>query len=81
MALNLNEIFLCTIVDIGLKKVKLGIDEIGEENSAALDSWQLLKEKPPDAEQGVPSFTRKVAKDDLHMNRGDCLGSTSPSKL
>lgn len=69
-ALNLKETFPCLIVDVGLKKVKLGIDGIKEELSAALNSWKLLKENPPAAEQGVSS-TWKGEKDDLHVNASD----------
>ena len=79
VALNLNEIFPCTRVDVGLKKVKLGIDEIGEENSAVLESWQLLNEKPPDSEQGVSLSSKKEAKDDLQVNAGDCFNFPSPT--
>lgn len=73
-ALNPNAALPCSTAELGLKKVKLGIDGIGEEKSTALDSQQLLKEKPPHPEQGVLSSTRKVENDDLQVNAGDCSG-------
>ena len=76
-ALNLKETCPRAIVDVALKKVKLGIDGIKEIHSAALDSRKLLKENPPDAVQGVSSSTWKEEKDDLHVNAGDCHGCPS----
>lgn len=79
LVVNLNDISPCATEELGLKKVKLGIDGTGEENSAAFGSQQLLKEKPPVAGQRLLLPTRKVEKDDLHVNAGDCHSSTSPA--
>lgn len=73
-----NEAFPCSTAEIGLKKEKLGIEGIGEEKSATLDLQQLLKEKPPYPEQGVPSSARKAENDDLQVNAGDCSSWPSP---
>lgn len=70
--LNPKERFPCSTAELGLKKVKLGIDGIGDEKSGVVDSQQLLKEKPPYPEQGVVSSTTKVENDDLQVNAGDC---------
>ena len=55
-----------SIAILGLKKVKLSIDE---SSIAPYSSW-LLKEKPSDAERGVLSLTRKEENDDVNV--GDC---------
>jgi hypothetical protein len=57
---------------IGLKKVKLSIDKMGDENSVAPGSSWLLKEKPPDAEQGVLSLTKKEENDDVGVGECPC---------
>lgn len=38
LAINLDGMFPCSAAELGLKKVKLGIDGTGEEKLAALDS-------------------------------------------
>ena len=77
MVFGSNESFDCSTAELGLRKVKLGIEGTGDENSGWLDSWQLPKEKPSGTEQGVPLSTRKEENDDLHVNAGEFLVSPS----
>ncbi|KAK3003615.1 hypothetical protein RJ639_019737 [Escallonia herrerae] len=57
----------CSVAELGLKKVKLGMDGTGDKNSGASDSQQLLKEKHPGTTQGVLCPTRKEENDELHV--------------
>ena len=72
MALVPNEKSPLSTSVIGLKKVKLSIDEMGDENSVTPGSSLLLKEKPPDAEQGVLSLTWKEENDDVGVGECPC---------
>lgn len=72
MALVSNEKSPLSTSVIGLKKVKLSIDKMGDENSLEPGSSWLLKEKPPDAEQGVLLLTRKEENDDVGVGECPC---------
>lgn len=61
----------CPFIEPGLKKEKLGIEGIGDENSRAPELPQLRKENPPEAGHGVDGSGKKEEKDDLHVNVGD----------
>ena len=57
--------------ETGLKKAKLGIDDIGVEKSTVSDPQLLWKENPPDAKQGVDGSMRYEENDDLQVTTGD----------
>lgn len=62
--------FCCTDSELGLKNAKLGIEEIGVENSRVFDPSLLWKENPPDAKQGVDGSARKEENEDLQVKAG-----------
>lgn len=68
-ALSMGRISCCTVT--GLKNAKLGIEDIGVENTKASESSALRKENPAETSEGVDGSAMKDENDALHVYAGD----------